>query len=72
MGEGTVGLASKKFVAALSAFRRRRADLFCAGGTNVNWTNLDGWSAPNWEVGVVTFHVMLQSKHQLMTASMSM
>ena len=47
--EGTAGAAIKNFVAALAQFRRRRADLFCASGANVIWTNLDGWSPPNWQ-----------------------
>ncbi len=45
---GTVGHAIHSFIAALSAFRKRRADLFSSGGANVCWTTIDGHSPPKW------------------------
>ena len=37
------------FVAAMAAFRKRRADLFANGGANVRWSGMDGLKAPAWE-----------------------
>jgi pullulanase/glycogen debranching enzyme len=45
---GTAGHAIHTFVGAMSAFRKRRADLFSSGGTNVYWTTIDGYSSPKW------------------------
>jgi len=46
---GTAGYAVYSFISALSAFRRRRADLFSSGGANVHWTVMDGHTSPRWD-----------------------
>ena len=46
---GTAGHAVHSFISALSAFRRRRADLFSSGGANVHWTVMDGYTSPKWD-----------------------
>jgi pullulanase/glycogen debranching enzyme len=49
IGAGERGGEITRFMAACAAFRRRRADLFAAGGANVSWSDLGGQRAPAWE-----------------------
>ena len=49
IGAGERGGEITRFMAACAAFRRRRADLFAAGGANVSWRDLEGQRAPAWE-----------------------
>lgn len=49
VAEGAPGARLRDFTAACAAFRRRRADLFASGGSNVGWFALDGASAPAWD-----------------------
>ena len=49
IGVGERGGEITRFMAACAAFRRRRADLFAAGGANVSWSDLGGQRAPAWE-----------------------
>ena len=49
IGPGERGGELTRFMAACAAFRRRRADLFAAGGANVSWSDLGGQRAPAWE-----------------------
>jgi isoamylase len=49
IGAGERGGEITRFMAACAAFRRRRADLFAAGGANVSWRDLGGQRAPAWE-----------------------
>ena len=42
------GACMRSFIAALCAFRHRRADLFSAGGNNVSWSGLDGATPNAW------------------------
>ena len=49
VGLGERGGEITRFLSACAAFRRRRYDLFAAGGANVSWSKLTGQRAPSWE-----------------------